>query len=171
MVDTYSFVLSNNKSKGIKFHSAENVTENVTINAISFAIPGQTSKDNISLNLGGFTKLISFNFKLKSRGTDVSCHITSGSLTNDSDDIVTLKEQWEWIMGSDTIDGIVQDSSGSGNTTGLSYTIRVYFDDEEGTQYKDYSGTLEDISIEPVNGESFLRGRLTLKQAGSNPLA
>lgn len=164
MANTYQFRLSNNKSKSILFHSASGVTENVTINSISFAIPGQTSDQNISLNLGGFTKLTSLNFKLVDNGTDVS----------EGDNIVTLKEQWDYIMGDETSgeDGLVQDSSGSGNTTNLLYTLRVWFTNKDGSsQYKYYTGTLEDISIEPVEGESFLRGRLTLRQAGSNPLA
>ncbi|NCD07796.1 MAG: hypothetical protein EOL97_16930 [Spirochaetia bacterium] len=164
MANTYQFRLKNNKGKSILFYSANSVSENITINSISYSMPGQTSDKNISLNLGGFTKLISLNFILKDRGTDVS----------NGDNIITTKQQWDYIVGDEELnmDGLIQDTSISGNTTDLEYEIRIWFESSDGSsQYKYYTGTLEDVSIEPVEGETFLRGRLTLRQAGTNPLS
>jgi len=163
MVSTHAFQLSNNKGKSILLYSVTGLSENLTVNNISYSMPGKTAeKGNINMNLGGFTKLLSFNFILKDGGFDVA----------DGDNIITLKQQWDYIMGDglSATTGMVQDTGSTNKTTDLQFTIRIYFENSDGTdQFKYYTGALEDISIEPVEGEPFLRGRMTLK-IGDNPL-
>lgn len=171
MVDTYQFKLKNNTSGNeIKFYHGSGVSDTITINSINFAIPGKSVEDNITMNLGGFTKLVTFQFILKDDGTDVS---TTG------DNIVTLEQQWGFIMDNTvtnnvagTSTGIVQ-NPGSGNSVAeITYTITVYFINSTGSgTTKTYTGMLEEIAIEPVEGEPRLRGRLTLNVAGSNPFS
>lgn len=170
MVDTYQFKLSNNKGKGIYFYSADGVSENLSLSSVSLPMPGLTAKENISLPIGGFNKTISINFKLVADGDDHSAPL--------GDNIITLQDQWNHIMGDEqsNIVGIVQDNTDVGDelgttTSNLQYTLQIFYKDYDGTsRVRYYVGLIEDISIEPVEGEPFLRGRLTLK-LGSNKLA
>lgn len=170
MVDTYQFKLKNNTSGNeIKFYHGSGVSDTITINSINFSVPGQSVENNITMNIGGFTKLITFQFVLKDNGTDIS---TSG------DNIVTLPQQWGFIMDNTitnniggTSTGIVQ-NPGSGNSVAeITYTVTIYYKIGETGGTKTYTGMLEEIAIEPVEGEPRLRGRLTLNVAGSNPFA
>jgi hypothetical protein len=172
MTDNYQFKLKNLQTdEEIKFYHGYGVTETISINAITFGVPGQRVENNIAMNLGGFNKIITFNFILKSDGsTNVS--------TKSGRSIVTLKEQWNYIMefwanpGTDTIPGIIQNPGIGESTAGIIYALTIYYKDSDGIGYaKSYRGMIEDIAIEPADGEPFLRGRLTLNVAGTNPLS
>jgi len=171
MADTYQFKLKNNTSgKEIKFYHGSGVSDTISINSVNFAVPGKSVEDNITMNLGGFTKLVTFSFILEADGTDVS---------TTSDEIVTLEQQWGFVMDNTvtnnsaaTVTGIVQ-NPGSGNSVAeITYTITIYYINSNGVgTTKTYTGMLEDIAIEPVEGEPRLRGRLTLNVAGTNPFS
>ena len=163
MANTYVYKLQKlvdgSVTAGILFYHGENVSESITINSINFSIPGQSVDNNISMNLGGFTKLITFNFILEDRGTDVS------DPTGDNE-IIKLSEQWEYIMGNE---GLVQDP-GTGKVSEMQYRVTIGYKDSNGSfTTRVYTGMLEDIAIEPVEGEPRLRGRLTLNVSGNNP--
>lgn len=141
-------------SKEITFHKVSSITDNINIAAFSFASPGSSADNNIVSNLGGFNRLVSFDFELVNDGTDRS----------GGDTITTIDEQWDYIM-----DTIVQ-APGAGNKVSQ-ITYNVVVQRYSGT--KTYTGMLEDIEISPREGDpnKILRGRLTLRIGGNNPFS
>lgn len=146
MSDIYQFKIENlNNSKGMYFYQGDNVNDSVSSLALKFPIPLQESSNNVILNLGGFSRTLSLNFILKERGTSVS--------TNVSDSVITLKQQWEYLM-----DDIIQ----GGNQEQVEYRITIYFYSNGSGTTMTYNGMIEDISISPPNGGQTLDGSLSL---------
>ena len=57
-------------SKGLIFHSAQAVGDNVTLQNATFSVGGASSQQNFGRNFGGFKRLISINFELRDDGPD-----------------------------------------------------------------------------------------------------
>jgi hypothetical protein len=127
-------LVNNDNSKGIKFHYAKGVKDNITISNVTVQQTGKTASDNYARNWGGFKRIISVDFVLKNDGSDKS---TAG------DSIVTLNQQWDYLM-----DQVIQGNlNGAQNVT---YTATIYI---EGAT-KTYTGAIEDITIGENQGDS-----------------
>lgn len=145
--------LSNNK--GLKFHNAWIVTDNVTVNNISIANPNGDTTKNYSRNWGGFRRLITVNFLLFNDGTDKSTDTASK---------ITLSSQRNYLTEPS---GVIQGkSSASGtNVSDIVYRLTVYEDGITNT----YSGSIEDISISSTPDESnMLRGSINMFESNPN---
>lgn len=152
MVKNEFKLVNNSNNKGIKFAWANNVVDNVSINNISFNIPGGASADNFIANFGGFKRLITIDFVLQNDGTDKSI---------DGDNIITLSQQWDYLL-----DTIIQGKSGSGAYFDVLYSLTIYRD---GSPNKSYTGGIDDISLigNPATSGTLINGSLTL-MVGTN---
>jgi len=147
-VDQFKIV-NNNNSRGLKFHFAQGYQDNVTINNVAFAQPGQAASQNFGANFGGFNRFINVDFVLHNDGTDKS---TDGASK------ITLSQQIDYLM-----DDIIQ-----GQSTGFSnvrFTLTIYRD----SSTKTYIGVVEDVTINgDTNDGNFVRGSIRLRQTAAS---
>ena len=140
-------IVNNNNSKGLKFHWARSVTDNVTVKVVKFALAGGAATSNYARNWGGFDRIVTVDFALASDGTT--------DKSTSSDNIVGIWDQWEFLMET-----VIQGFSTSQND--VTYTLTIYIDG--GTET--FNGQVEDITITgTVDEANILRGTLNFTVA------
>lgn len=146
------FKLKNNSNnKEIKFHWAESVNTNITINNVTLDAAGQTSDNNYVSNFGGFKRLKIVDFALFNDGSDKS---------TDASSIVTLTQQKDFLL-----DEVVEGTAIGDSVSDITYTLTTYSDGTTST----ITGGIDNISVDeaPSNAGTIIRGTVTLIR-GSN---
>jgi hypothetical protein len=117
--------------KGLKFHSASRVGDALSIKNVDVAFGGQ-SNQNYSRNFGGFSRIISVDFRLNNDGTDKS---------TDASNIITLSQQEDYLMGPN---GVMQGKDAGDIISDVKFRLTLY---EDGAT-KTITGGVSEISID-----------------------
>src|SRR6056297_1351916 len=143
-------ITNNSNNKTLKFHYAASVQDSISVNNVSFAIPGQSSSDNFVANFGGFKDLVTIDFILFNDGTDKS---------DDSSSIITLKQQRDYLKN------VIIQGKGSGDSqSDVNYTIVYYTPDGSSNE----TGGIESVDINSdTKASNQYRGTIILIK-GSN---
>lgn len=139
-------------AKGLKFHSAQSVSDSLSVNNVSLPLAGQDTTKSFIRNFGGFVRIITVNFMLTNDGTDKS---TDGS------NIITLSQQRDYLNASG---GVIQGVGAGDKQFDVKYRLTLY---EDGAT-KTLIGSVEDLSFNnDVNEANIVRGSINFSEGGN----
>lgn len=144
-------IVNNSNGKGLKFHWANSVSTNISVNNITLDFAGGASSSNIVTNLGGFKRLRVVEFVLYNDGTDKS---TTG------DNIITLADQRDYLL-----DTIIEGKAVADSYSEVTFTLTTFAD---GTTHT-ITGGIDSIGLDerPSDSGVTIVGTITIIRGGA----